>query len=290
MHKYRSLYHTTTIALYNFLLAMVGFVLCRIIFILENRRFFTDLDFSKLSILFKGGFYFDLSALLYTNMVYMVLMLIPFHYKEGKLYQKITKGIFVSTNLIAIVMNLADTVYFQYTNRRTTATVFKEFANEKNLGSIVGKELITHWYFVLLAIAMGYALYKFYCKLRQSEAICFPLYYLTHGITFVILSYLCVGGMRGGFEHSVRPITISNANQYVDTPIETAIVLNTGKYGRRPVNTFSSVSKRIGIGQTFFHQRVQKRSIAFVCTAVHIFIKIPGIFFAETFQYHYNYI
>ncbi|KAA6336394.1 hypothetical protein EZS27_015454 [termite gut metagenome] len=155
MHTYRSLYHTTTAFLHNFLLAMVGFILCRIVFIVENRHFFTDLDFSKLSILFKGGFYFDLSALLYTNMLYMVLMLIPLHYKEGKLYQKIAKGIFVATNLIALLMNLADTVYFQYTNWRTTATVFKEFANENNLGNIVGKELIIHGYFVLLAMAKG---------------------------------------------------------------------------------------------------------------------------------------
>jgi phosphoglycerol transferase MdoB-like AlkP superfamily enzyme len=118
-------------------------------------------------------------------------------------------------------------VYFPYTNRRTTATIFKEFANENNLGNIVGKELITHWYFALLAIAMGYALYKFYRKPRQSETIRLPLYYLTHAVTFVVLGYLCVGGIRGGFERSIRPITISNANQYVDTPIETAIVLNT---------------------------------------------------------------
>lgn len=38
---------------------------------------------------------------------------------------------------------------------------------------------------------------------------------------------LCIGGMRGGFTAAVRPITISNANQYVNQPSETGIVLNT---------------------------------------------------------------
>ena len=33
--------------------------------------------------------------------------------------------------------------------------------------------------------------------------------------------------MRGGFTHAVRPITISNANQYVDNPNEAGLVLNT---------------------------------------------------------------
>ncbi|KAA6317750.1 Lipoteichoic acid synthase 1, partial [termite gut metagenome] len=209
------------------MLAMVGFMLCRIVFILENHHFFTDLNADRLSLMFKGGLYFDLSALLYTNVLYIVLMLIPLHYKEGKLYQKIAKGIFVVTNMVVIVANLADTVYFQYTNRRTTATVFKEFANENNLGDIIGTECINHWYLVLLTVAMGYALYKLYRKPHTSGSTPLLLYYPVHAVVFVIMGYLCVGGMRGGLGHETRPITVSNANQYVERPIETAIVLNT---------------------------------------------------------------
>ncbi|KAA6306123.1 Lipoteichoic acid synthase 1, partial [termite gut metagenome] len=211
---------TAVSALYNFMLAMVGFMLCRIIFILENRHFFTDLHVDRLSQMFKGGLYFDLSALLYTNVLYIVLMLIPLHYKEGRLYQKIAKGIFVVTNIVVIAANLADTVYFQYTNRRTTATVFKEFANENNLGGIFGTEFINHRYLVLLAVAMGYALYKLYRKPHTSGTAPLFLYYLVHTLVFVIMGYLCVGGMRGGLGHETRPITVSNANQYVERPIE----------------------------------------------------------------------
>ena len=38
---------------------------------------------------------------------------------------------------------------------------------------------------------------------------------------------LCVAGMRGGFTTAVRPITLSNANQFVNRPAEAALVLNT---------------------------------------------------------------
>jgi phosphoglycerol transferase MdoB-like AlkP superfamily enzyme len=227
MYKYRSLYDTAVAALYNFMLAMVSFMLCRIAFILENHHFFTGLNADRLLHIFKGGLYFDLSALLYTNVLYIVLMLIPLHYKEGRLYQKIAKGIFVVTNFVAIATNLADTVYFQYTNRRTTATVFKEFANENNLGGIVAAECINHWYLLLLAVAMGYALYRLYRKPHTSGAAPLFLYYPVHTVVFAVMGYLCVGGMRGGLGHAIRPITISNANQYVEQPVETAIVLNT---------------------------------------------------------------
>ena len=48
--------------------------------------------------------------------------------------------------------------------------------------------------------------------------------------TFVsLLAYapFSVAGMRGGWTRDVRPITISNANNYCDRPTEAGIVLNT---------------------------------------------------------------
>jgi hypothetical protein len=42
-----------------------------------------------------------------------------------------------------------------------------------------------------------------------------------------ITIYFVVIGIRGGFGKYTRPITISNALQYTNTPQETAILLNT---------------------------------------------------------------
>lgn len=133
----------------------------------------------------------------------------------------------MTTNLIVIIMNLMDTVYFQYTHRRTTASVFSEFKNEGNLGGIIGTELLNHWYLTLFAIAFGYALFKLYRKPKPVKVERMPVYYAVHLLTLGLGVYLCIGGMRGGFTGMVRPITISNANKYVDRPMETGIVLNT---------------------------------------------------------------
>ncbi len=44
----------------------------------------------------------------------------------------------------------------------------------------------------------------------------------------MVLTYtLFIGGVRGGYKHSTRPITLSNAGQYVNKPTEVSIVLNT---------------------------------------------------------------
>ena len=52
-------------------------------------------------------------------------------------------------------------------------------------------------------------------------------YYAAQLICILLYVPLCIAGMRGGFTTATRPITISNANQYVKHPNEAAIVLNT---------------------------------------------------------------
>jgi phosphoglycerol transferase MdoB-like AlkP superfamily enzyme len=48
---------------------------------------------------------------------------------------------------------------------------------------------------------------------------------------------LFIGGVRGGFKHSTRPITLSNAGEYVKYPRETNLVLNT------PFSVFRTIGK-----------------------------------------------
>lgn len=92
MNKYRSLYNTTLSLIINLLLVMGCFILCRVIFLIENLKAFSDLSAGRIWRMFEGGFLFDTSAILYTNLLYIFLMLIPLHYKENVIYQKITRG------------------------------------------------------------------------------------------------------------------------------------------------------------------------------------------------------
>ena len=54
-----------------------------------------------------------------------------------------------------------------------------------------------------------------------------PLYYARETLFLLASVYFIVIGIRGGFGRYTRPITISNAMQYVNTPRECALVLNT---------------------------------------------------------------
>ena len=175
-------------------------------------------------------------------------MLIPLHYKEMRGWQMTAKWVYIIVNGACIAANLADCVYFKYTMRRTTNTVFSEFSNEGNIGSIIGVEFLRHWYLVLLFVVMILAMWKCYfgggskktlrrTSMPQGKGLL--KYYIIQTLCFAIFIPLCICGMRGGATTAVRPITISNANQYVAHPQEAGIVLNT------PFSLIRTIGKKV---------------------------------------------
>jgi len=68
MNKYRSLYNTTLSLIINLLLVMGCFILCRVIFLIENLKAFSDLSAGRIWRMFEGGFLFCHS--LYESSVY----------------------------------------------------------------------------------------------------------------------------------------------------------------------------------------------------------------------------
>lgn len=235
--------------LLNLIIIYIAYGICRVAFVMENWGLFaSDFQWSSVPEMLHGAWMFDTSAILYTNVLYALLMLIPLHYKEMREWQMTAKWIFIIVNGVCIAANLADCVYFKYTMRRTTNTVFSEFSKEGNIGSIIGVEFLRHWYLVLLFVVMILAMWKCYfgggskktlrrASMPQGKELL--RYYIIQALCFAIFIPLCICGMRGGATTAVRPITISNANQYVAHPQEAGIVLNT------PFSLIRTIGKKV---------------------------------------------
>lgn len=259
MKQKRNIFSVPLCFVINMVLVYVVYKLCRLVFLATNWSVFSDaLTWSTFWEMSRGGWMFDTSAILYTNALYALLMLFPIHYKEREWYQKMTKCIFIICNSICIIANLVDCVYFKYTTRRTTVTVFSEFKNENNLGSIFGVEVLNHWYLVLIGILLMVGLWHFYAmpKGKVPTEVSRPYlaksmfkYYGVHLLCLLFFIPFCVAGMRGGFTTAVRPITISNANQYVDRPQEAAIVLNT------PFSLIRTINKPIFVVPNYYTEQ-----------------------------------
>ena len=209
--------------LWNLLLVYLVYQVARIEYWLENSDYL-NYTFD----VWRGGLMFDTSAILYTNALYVVLMLFPLHLKETVTYHRICKWVFVIVNGLALSINLADSVYFRYTMRRTTSTVFDEFSSEGNLGSIIGTEFLSHWYLVVLFALLMVFLWKCYTAPSLDAKLLNKWKYAGACLLSLILfTPFCIAGMRGGFATAVRPITISNAMQYTERPTDAPLVLNT---------------------------------------------------------------
>jgi len=217
--------------IWRFLLVMVLFSACRILFYLFNQSFFPNITFDGMMRIMKGGLAFDTTAVLYTNIFYFILFLLPFTFRYNNIYQTFLKYLFFVTNGIAILSNCSDFIYFQFTLRRTTASVFSEFKHETNMGSLLPKFMVDYWYIVLIWIALVAILVFAYGKITKPNQPTgwkgYLVYFINGAALLLLFAYLMVGGLRGGFRHSTRPITLSNAGQYVTEPLEAAIVLNT---------------------------------------------------------------
>lgn len=213
----------------NILEVYLCYAICRGAFLLENWSLFKDnVSCSLLERWIYGGFMFDTSAICYTNAIYLLFVLLPLHYKESPLADRLAKWWFIVVNSICIIMNLMDAVYFSFTNHRATAIIFGEFKNEHNLTDIVGVEFYRHWYLVLLSILLITFLIKGY-RTPQNTNRTHPLwkYYTIQIIALIAATVLGIGGIRGGFTTAIRPLAVGSAHQYVDKPTETGIVLNT---------------------------------------------------------------
>ena len=215
--------------LFNLLLAYVVYFIARMAFLAENYSLFADnLTLPHLIEMLRGGVMFDTSAILYTNALWVVLMLFPVSRKENPVYHSVCRWVFVVVNVLALAINLGDSVYFQYTMRRTTTTVFNEFQNENNLGEIFAQEAISHWYFFLLTALVAWCLYRLYRSPRlHYRQLNWRSYAVVTLLSLAAYAPFCIAGMRGGWTRDIRPITISNANNYCDRPTETGLVLNT---------------------------------------------------------------
>jgi len=221
-------HHPWVVAACNILLILAVYPLSRLFFYLTAGDLFPDVTPAHLAEMMGGGVRFDLTAVLYLSSVYLVLMLIPFRFRERPAYRTAARWFFLVPNIIGVIVNSIDMVYARFSDRRTTITFFSEFGNDNNLLRIAAEGMVQYWYVSVFCIAMLILLVLLTRSGAKTQS---ParnaVYYPVETALLCISVYFTIIGMRGGFGAYTRPITLSNALQYTDRPRETLLVLNT---------------------------------------------------------------
>ncbi len=172
---------------------------------------------------------FDVSALLYINILFFILSLIPFSFKFENWYQKSLKWLFLATNGFALALNCVDIIYYRFVLKRTTANIFNLLDQINNKSSLTKSVLFDFWYMVVIWIILLFVLARSYNLFKpRKQRIYKPwIYSLQSIMALLVVAILTVIGIRGGYMPSTRPINMNNAGKYVNSPEEMSIVQNT---------------------------------------------------------------
>ena len=213
----------------NLVVVYAAFLICHPIFIWYNWSSFQGDLTGMIWPMLKGALVFDTAGIMYICALYMLLMMFPFHFKEKLWYYRLTKIILVVMASAGVLMNLVDTVYYPYTGCRSTLQVLTEFSGEggSQISAIILKSLADNWYLVLMFIVIVVLLcllIKIPDTLKYRKVY---MYYIVRTCCLLLTAVCILAGIRGGLAHNIRPITMSNAYQYVKTPAQAAAILNT---------------------------------------------------------------
>src|SRR5258708_15061865 len=213
----------------SLLVPIVLYTVCRILFYFFNIDFFPGMTMARFLRILFGGLRFDLAAVLYSNSLFIVMMILPFPFRFHPAYRKVLNPIYLFTNGIALAVNVADFIYYRFSLRRTTISVFAQFENEQNWGGLFFRFLIDYWYAVVVWLGLIAILVILFRRIQwDGPQLKKKVAFYTTGVAIMpLVIYLFVGGARGGFAHSTRPITLSNAAEYAKVPKDINLVLNT---------------------------------------------------------------
>ena len=205
----------------RFLLIVIIYQLCRLLFLFFNRNAFNGLTLKT----FLGGLHFDISAIAYVNIVFAILHFIPGKFKYKSVYQKGLKIGFYVVNLIFILTNFVDFEYYKFTGRRSSFGMITASGMENEIGGLILSFLTEFWFLPVIALVLAVAFWKTIpnIKLVFSEEKTNYLVIKQIGLFLFLLGFVFLLG-RGGFQK--KPLKVVDAVNYGSIS-HSALVLNT---------------------------------------------------------------
>ena len=205
----------TALLVWRIVLLYIILMGLRALFYLYNSALIGALPSNEIGSMLHGAWQFDTVSLLYTNAVFILLSLLPLHIRESGWWQSVMYWYYVIANGVMVVgLNIADAIYFRYTQKRFSADeIF--FADNDNSLQLIFKFAGENWHLVLIGIVLITVMMLCYGRrIKPQYLLSGWKYYAASIVIFLVAVGVAIGGIRGGFTKMTRPITLSNATLY----------------------------------------------------------------------------
>ena len=234
---------------YRLTLAYIFYFLSRLSFYCFNQA---HLRVEGIGDFFRLAFYgllFDTTAIIYVNLLFIFLSVLPLLINTKKSFQKVLFWVYFACNIPAYLLNFIDIVYFSYNKTRLTTNDWALVENEHNLLTLLLGFLVQYWVIFtvfLVLILLWIFLYK-KVHVREEEVTHRRPYFITSAIVLVLLTPTLIFGIRGfSFKAGVIPLTVMDASKYARDISQVNILLNT------PFTIFRTMGKNKGFKEFKF--------------------------------------
>lgn len=215
------------------LFLLVLYSIFRLLFFAFNQHLFSGISTAHFLYLLRHGLRFDVSAIISINCIFIFWSLLPYGKENGEPRQKILRPLFVTTNTIAILFEIADWAYFPFNHKRSTADVLNMVSRKGDFFNLLPGFVIQYWYLFFIAIAVAFSIHRLYGFIDRK----LNSYYQNPAISAsgksdtkriwalaVVGFALAIIGQRGGIQ--LIPINLRNAIKITSSKY-TPILLNT---------------------------------------------------------------
>ena len=247
---------------YRLFLAFFFYQIARFLFWFFNRELIQIDSVSDYFSISYHGTAFDTTAILYVNSLFILLSLLPLIINTKRNYQKFLFYLYFITNGIAYGMNFGDFIYYRFSQARLTTAALNVAKHEDNIGKVFMVSVLEHpfvifWFAVLMIFWIF--LYK-KVKVEEQKPEKKWKYFVFSVLNLCIVAALVVGGIRGDFKHSTRPINLVDANRHVKNPLQANVVLNSVFSFFRTMNT-NNFKEVHFVNEEFIEKNIQPYKI-----------------------------
>ena len=206
-------------------LLLVLFSILRLFFFISNYSYFNTTSFLHDLYFFVVGIRFDYTAIVYFNSLFILISILPFSFVDKKITQGFLKLIYFVINSLLFLSDLTDSVYFQFSNKRSAADILSMSTTGNDFINLLPKYIADYWYVILIWFILLFVMIWFYPKQKNKRR--YSGNSLISGSLQIVISILVAAIIyipaRGiGY----KPVRIISASAYV-APEYMAIVLNT---------------------------------------------------------------
>lgn len=215
---------------YRVLLAYLFYFIARVLFYVYNSEIVEVDSISEFLQISYHGLAFDTTAILYVNGLFILLSILPLFINTRPKYQKVLFYLYFISNLIFYSFNFVDFIYYKYNFSRLTLAAWDILKHEESKGGMLFRFLITYWHVFLLYIIVSVLWIYLYQKVKVKHNLVenAKIKYAIKSIFGVlVIATLCIGGIRGDFKKTTRPINLVDANRYVEKTQLADLVLNS---------------------------------------------------------------